>query len=95
MFAFASPLATGGLDALPTTWSRSDEMRVKQRTFFVLIIVPGGAVGECRADSQWVLENSTLTYHVSDQPHDSEGIGHAARGKGQFRSRTTCRSKWT
>ncbi len=33
-------------------------------------------------DSQWVLERSTLTYHVSHPLHESEGISHAARGKG-------------
>jgi hypothetical protein len=35
-----------------------------------------------RADSQWVLEQSTLTYHVSHPLHQSEGVSHAARGKG-------------
>jgi hypothetical protein len=34
------------------------------------------------ADSQWVLEQSTLTYHVSHPLHESEGVSHAARGKG-------------
>ena len=34
------------------------------------------------ADSQWVLGPSTLTYHVSHPLHQSEGISHAARGKG-------------
>ena len=33
-------------------------------------------------DSQWVLEQSTLTYHVSHPLHESEGVTHAARGKG-------------
>ena len=35
-----------------------------------------------RAQSQWVLEQSTLTYHVSHPLHQSEGVSHAARGKG-------------
>ncbi len=35
-----------------------------------------------RADSQWVLDQSTLTYHVSHPLHQSEGVSHAARGKG-------------
>ncbi|HZP01379.1 MAG TPA: YceI family protein [Terriglobia bacterium] len=39
-----------------------------------------------RADSQWVLEQSTLTYHVSHPLHQSEGVSHAARGKGVCRS---------
>jgi hypothetical protein len=34
------------------------------------------------ADSQWVLEQSTLTYHVSHPLHDTDGVSHAARGKG-------------
>ena len=32
-------------------------------------------------DSQWILEQSTLTYHVSHPLHQSEGVSHAARGK--------------
>lgn len=34
------------------------------------------------ADSHWVLEQSTLTYHVSHPLHDTDGVSHAARGKG-------------
>src|ERR1700736_996176 len=34
------------------------------------------------ADSQWILQQSTLTYHVSHPLHESEGVSHAARGKG-------------
>jgi len=34
------------------------------------------------ADGQWALEQSTLTYHVSHPLHESEGVSHAARGKG-------------
>jgi YceI-like domain len=34
------------------------------------------------ADGQWVLEQSTLTYHVSHPLHEVEGVSHAARGKG-------------
>jgi hypothetical protein len=34
------------------------------------------------ADGQWVLANSTLTYHVSHPLHQSEGVSHAAKGKG-------------
>ncbi len=33
-------------------------------------------------DSQWMLQESTLTYHVSHPLHQSEGVSHAARGKG-------------
>ena len=34
------------------------------------------------ADSQWVLEESTLTYHVSHPLKQTEGVSHAAKGKG-------------
>jgi hypothetical protein len=34
------------------------------------------------ADSQWVLQQSTLTYSVSHPLHHIEGVSHAARGKG-------------
>jgi len=33
-------------------------------------------------DGQWVLEQSTLTYHVSHPLHQTEGVSHAAKGKG-------------
>ena len=35
-----------------------------------------------RADSTWILEKSTLTYHVSHPLHEVEGVSHEARGKG-------------
>jgi hypothetical protein len=35
-----------------------------------------------QADSQWVLEQSALTYHVSHPLHQIDGVSHAARGKG-------------
>jgi hypothetical protein len=44
---------------------------------FLLVTIPTFA-----ADSQWVLKQSTLTYHVSHPLHESEGVSHAARGKG-------------
>ena len=34
------------------------------------------------ADSQWILNQNTLTYHVSHPLHQSEGMSHAAKGKG-------------
>jgi hypothetical protein len=33
-------------------------------------------------DSQWVLADSTLTYHVSHPLHQTEGVSHMAKGKG-------------
>ena len=43
----------------------------------LLLAVPGLA----QPDRQWVLEKSTLTYHVSHPLHDTDGISNAARGK--------------
>ena len=34
------------------------------------------------ADNTWVLKESTLTYHVSHPLHQTDGVSHAARGKG-------------
>jgi hypothetical protein len=34
------------------------------------------------ADQQWVLKQSTVTYHVSHPLHQTDGVSHAARGKG-------------
>jgi len=45
----------------------------------VLFFAPGFAQA---ADSQWVLEQSTVTYHVSHPLHQTDGVSHAARGKG-------------
>jgi hypothetical protein len=46
-------------------------------TIVFLLALPGLA----QPDRQWVLEQSTLTYHVSHPLHESEGVSHAARGK--------------
>jgi len=34
-----------------------------------------------QTDSQWILSQSTLTYHVSHPLHQTDGVSHAARGK--------------
>jgi hypothetical protein len=34
------------------------------------------------ADVQWVLQKSTLTYHVSHPLHQTDGVSRAAKGKG-------------
>jgi YceI-like protein len=34
------------------------------------------------ADNPWPLKQSTLTYHVSHPLHQTDGVSHAARGKG-------------
>jgi hypothetical protein len=43
------------------------------------LVLPG--LGRATA-SVWVLEQSTLTYHVSHPLHHVEGVSHDARGKG-------------
>src|SRR6202166_1852250 len=45
---------------------------------FLLAALPAFAA----VDSQWLLQESTLTYHVSHPLHQSEGVSHAAKGKG-------------
>ena len=35
-----------------------------------------------QTDSQWALDQSTLTYHVSHPLHQVDGVSHAAKGKG-------------
>src|SRR5487761_2678296 len=51
---------------------------MRTRTAFLLVAMPALA----HADSQWVLDQSTLTYHVSHPLHQVDGVSHAARGKG-------------
>ncbi|MGH9666001.1 MAG: hypothetical protein ACRD9L_16365, partial [Bryobacteraceae bacterium] len=53
-------------------------MKKKMLTAFLLLALPAFA----GADRQWVLDQSTLTYHVSHPLHQTEGVSHAARGKG-------------
>jgi hypothetical protein len=51
---------------------------MRKNVFFWLATLPALTA----ADTQWVLDQSTLTYHVSHPMHDSEGISRMARGKG-------------
>lgn len=50
----------------------------KKRLAAFLLLAPVALA----ADSQWVLEQSTLTYHVSHPLHQIDGVSHMARGKG-------------
>jgi len=43
-----------------------------------LLLTPAAAW----ADNQWVLAQSTLTYHISHPMHQVDGVSHEARGKG-------------
>jgi hypothetical protein len=53
-------------------------MKRKILVAFLLLALPTLA----QTDSQWVLSQSTLTYHVSHPLHQTDGVSHAARGKG-------------
>lgn len=53
-------------------------MNKKALAVFLLLALPQ----LLRADSQWVLAQSTLTYHISHPLHEADGVSHAARGKG-------------
>ena len=35
-----------------------------------------------QTDTQWVLDKSTLTYHMSHPMHEVNGVSHDAKGKG-------------
>src|SRR5579863_6496828 len=52
-------------------------MKKKLIPLFLLLALPLFAT-----DHQWILKQGTLTYHVSHPLHQSEGVSHAARGKG-------------
>ncbi len=53
-------------------------MNVRVLACFLFFALPALA----QTDQQWVLDQSTLTYHVSHPLHRSEGVSHAAKGKG-------------
>ena len=46
------------------------------------VLLPAFAGFGSGADTQWILDQSTLTYHVSHPLHQTEGVSHAAKGKG-------------
>jgi hypothetical protein len=52
-------------------------MNKKALLTLCLLVLPGLA-----ADQQWILGQSTLSYHVSHPLHQVDGVSHAARGKG-------------
>jgi len=54
-------------------------MKKNRRVLWAFLLLPPGLA---QTDNQWVLEQSTLTYHVSHPLHQSEGVSKAARGKG-------------
>lgn len=53
-------------------------MNKKILLLFLLFAIPNVFA----ADQTWVLKQSTLSYHVSHPLHQTDGVSHAARGKG-------------
>ncbi|HEY6343548.1 MAG TPA: YceI family protein [Bryobacteraceae bacterium] len=53
----------------------------KRLLFAILLLLPLKPA-LAQADRQWILDQSTLTYHVSHPLHQTEGVSHEARGKG-------------
>ena len=47
-----------------------------------ILLISSLAAIATAADTQWLLDRSTLTYHVSHVLHESEGVSHSAKGKG-------------
>ncbi len=57
--------------------------KIRLTLFTLLLLAPAKLA---RADGEWVLEQSTLTYHVSHPLHQIDGVSHVARGKGVCRA---------
>src|SRR5208337_5463091 len=51
----------------------------KSISLLLLLLLPPLVLA---ADSQWILQQGMLTYHVSHPLHQSEGVSHEVRGKG-------------
>jgi hypothetical protein len=52
-------------------------MMTRTRIAFLVLFLSSVA----SADDQWILDQCTLTYHVSHPLHQTDGVSHAARGK--------------
>jgi hypothetical protein len=55
-------------------------MNMNQRMLLTFLLLAPCLFAQ--ADSQWALDQSTLSYHVSHALHQTDGVSHAARGKG-------------
>lgn len=53
---------------------------MKRAILLSLLLAPAGALAQ--ADAQWMLDASTLSYHMSHPMHEVNGVSHAAKGKG-------------
>jgi hypothetical protein len=48
----------------------------------LLLFAPLAVAQIPQTDQSWMLDQSTLTYHMSHPIHEIDGVSHAARGKG-------------
>jgi hypothetical protein len=55
---------------------------MNKRLLIVILLLLPLKPALAQADRQWILDQSTLTYHVSHPLHQTEGVSHDARGKG-------------
>lgn len=64
--------------------SRKTKKVLAPFTFLILsVLAPAGSPSAlAQTESQWVLGQSTLTYHISHPLKQVDGVSHAARGKG-------------
>jgi hypothetical protein len=53
---------------------------MKSKLLLVFLLFPAAAAAQ--GDTQWVLDQSTLSYHMSHPMHQVDGVSHAAKGKG-------------
>jgi hypothetical protein len=53
---------------------------MKSRLLLAFLLLP--VAMEAQGDTQWVLDQSTLSYHMSHPMHQVDGVSHAAKGKG-------------
>jgi hypothetical protein len=49
---------------------------------FLIAVLLAPVPMAAQADSQWLLDQSTLSYHMSHPMHQVDGVSHAAKGKG-------------
>jgi hypothetical protein len=52
------------------------------KTIILIAMWLGALPAFSATDSHWMLQQSTLTYHVSHPLHQVDGVSHAAKGKG-------------
>jgi hypothetical protein len=53
-------------------------MKMHRLLTVLLVTLPAFA----QADQTWLLDQSTLTYHMSHPMHEVDGVSHVAKGKG-------------